>query len=560
MSDAGRHRRGWLYGSGVDLLLGCGIGSMAVMLLQAGLGRNVLATWVPGALLILLFALPHYGATLVRVYEDPADRRRYRFFSVWATLLIATGFVASLYGQLLGSLLLTVYLTWSPWHYTGQNYGIALMLAGRRGVTVTPTAKRFVHASFVASFLLTFVAIHSAQPEGSYAPVSYGGTVFKLLSLGIPHAFGSVAIVVLGTAWAVASIAAIYLLTRSAGLVAILPSLALMATQALWFTVPVPVRHWQLAGEASAFRSIYTAYGFLWIAGYHAVQYLWITTYYTTESEAAVRAQPSPWRRRLAFLGKATLAGYAVWTLPAIVFAPGLLGRLPHESGLALMVAAMVNLHHFVLDGAVWKLRDGRVARVLLRSQPSPSDLAVPIAVRRAPWLRRTAQGVGALCLAYGAVTFWVGDVGFGAAMSRGDVEAARQALARLAWLGRDGPSRHTELGRRLAREGDPDGARAEFERSLALAPTARGYQSLGLLHEQAREWREAANAYDSALEIEPEDVSTLFRAGRAWLESGSPEQAIPRLERAAELAPNQERIAMHLVRARLQVDAQHKP
>ena len=32
--------------------------------------------------------------------------------------------------------------------------------------------------------------------------------------------------------------------------------------------------------------------------------------------------------------------------------------------------AALVNLHHFILDGAIWKLRDGRIARLLLGRNP----------------------------------------------------------------------------------------------------------------------------------------------------------------------------------------------
>jgi hypothetical protein len=580
MSNARSDRGGWLFGAGTDLLLGCGLGSMLVMLVQAGLGGEGLSAWVPGALLVLLFSLPHYGATLVRVYEDPADRRKYRLFSVWATLLVATGFVASLYGHLLGSLLLTIYLTWSPWHYTGQNYGITLMLAGRRGAVIDPRTKRFVHVSFVASFLLTFLAIHSGQPEDAYAPVSYGGTVFELLPIGIPHDIGSVAIVLGLGVYLTATGAAIVRLWRAGAMRAALPSLILMTTQALWFVLPVPIRHWQLAGEGSVFQSVYTAYGFLWIAGYHAVQYLWITTYYATasarptipspghersagESGESSAARPGLARARLVFLGKAALAGYAVWTVPALVFAPGLLGQLPHESGLALMVAAMVNIHHFILDGVVWKLRDGRVARVLLRAPNGGADTSGPTvnaSPRGAPWGRRIAQGVGGLCVLYGVVMFWTDDLGFADAISRGDVRSARSAVTRLAWAGRDGPSRRTELGRTLVQFGDSGGARAQLVRSLELRPTARAYQSLGLVFENERRWQRAASAYDSALALEPDEVSLLFRAGRAWLEGGRPERAVPLLSRALELAPEENLIALNLARARREADAHSTP
>jgi hypothetical protein len=557
--------RGWLFSSRTDLLLGCGIGSMAIMVVQGAVGGRVLAGWVPAGLLILLFSLPHYGATLVRVYEDSGERRKYRLFSVWATVMVACGLVAGLYSELLGSLLLTVYLTWSPWHYTGQNYGIALMLAGRRGLAVSPIAKRLLHTSFVTSFLLTVFAIHSRRPDASYAPVSYGGTVFELMPIGIPHAWVGVVIVVVGLVYLGATFAAIVLMARAGSLRAILPTVALIATQALWFALPVPVRYWDLAGEGSVFGSLYTPYGFLWIAAYHSVQYLWITTYFATESEAAVRAEPSVLRRRARFLGKATLMGYAVWTLPALVFAPGLLGRLPHESGLGLMVAAMVNIHHFILDGAVWKLRDGRVARVLLRAAPEHREAprqGVPSGVSEpgVPWLRRTLQGLGALCVLYGGFTLWAGDFGFAKHLSRGEIHSAEQAIERLTWLGRDSPSRRTELGRRLAREGRTAAARAEFERSLSLSPTSRAYQSLGLLHEQAREWQAAATAYDSALELSPDSASTWFRAGRAWLEAGRPDRAVPALERAAKMAPKEKQIGLSLARARREADERPEP
>jgi hypothetical protein len=41
------------------------------------------------------------------------------------------------------------------------------------------------------------------------------------------------------------------------------------------------------------------------------------------------------------------------------------LSPVPFDTGLLLLVNAAVNLHHFVLDGAIWKLRDGTVARIL---------------------------------------------------------------------------------------------------------------------------------------------------------------------------------------------------
>lgn len=49
--------------------------------------------------------------------------------------------------------------------------------------------------------------------------------------------------------------------------------------------------------------------------------------------------------------------------LAALIFAPGLLGT----KGLALLVISVVNLQDSVLDGALCKLRDGKVAQFFLR-------------------------------------------------------------------------------------------------------------------------------------------------------------------------------------------------
>jgi hypothetical protein len=40
---------------------------------------------------------------------------------VWITLVIFAWFVAGQYVPIAGAALLTLYLTWSPWHYSGLN-------------------------------------------------------------------------------------------------------------------------------------------------------------------------------------------------------------------------------------------------------------------------------------------------------------------------------------------------------------------------------------------------------------------------------------------------------
>jgi hypothetical protein len=56
----------------------------------------------------------------------------------------------------------------------------------------------------------------------------------------------------------------------------------------------------------------------------------------------------------------------AVWVVPVVLFAPEALGTFSFDAGLAMLVGSAANIHHFILDGVIWKLRSRPVARVLL--------------------------------------------------------------------------------------------------------------------------------------------------------------------------------------------------
>jgi hypothetical protein len=542
---------GWLFGPAPDLILGCGLGSMAVMASLAVWGASSVSALIPGAVLVLLFSLPHYGATLLRVYELPEDRHKYSFFALWCTLAIAGSFIAGLHHAFFGSLILTLYLTWSPWHYTGQNYGIFLILLGRRGVVVAPLAKRLVYASFILSYVLAFLAIHGVERPDNYAPVSYAGTVFQLIPLGLPSLISTPLLYVTAAAYAMSLIGAVVLLLRAGSLAQIAPSLLLFGTQAMWFSVPVLGRFLGSDGTTQALSGIYNAYGFLWIASAHSLQYLWVTTYYSNSSGER-SARSGVLSKRLRYLASVAFAGFAIWTIPVLIFAPGVLGSLPHESGLALLVAATVNLHHFVLDGVVWKLRDGRVAQILLKSGAPPATGAPPSTPQRGvSWASRTLWATGILCVGVGLFASWEDEVGFRRSLAAGNTVRARAAVERLALLGRDGPKRRTQLGRELAKNGQLRAAGIQFARGLELHPTADSWKAMALLNEQNSRWSEAARAYEAAAALDPLDPTVQYKRGLSWLEAGDPARAVPAFEQAAKLAPEQRLIQLSLARAR---------
>jgi hypothetical protein len=492
----------WLSGRGSDLALGCGGLYVVVFLLLSFAGPQMRAT-VPEGLLplgALLLGAPHYGATLLRVYASREDLDKYRLFAVYSTIALFAAFVVGVYWLALGSLLVTLYLTWSPWHYTGQNYGIALLFLRRRSVPITPLAKRLLYASFLLSWILVVLAIHAERPSVSYAPVSLTSSAYTFLPVGIPIDVATPLLGVAALAYAFATAGAVFELLRSARWVDIAPALALMGLQALWFSLPVLARAtFDVEGIDSLSMQTHV-YAFFWIAFGHFAQYLWITTYYARSSRSESRAAPS--------LLKTLVAGSAIWGVPLLLFSPGLLGNAPFDAGLAVLVAAVVNIHHFILDGAIWKLRDGRIARVLLRSRENPADGTAPHAVGPARSPSGLRAAVAAAGVAYVVTTFvgtWETEFGFYRAAERGDVDRLRTASQRLRWVGRESPSLHAQIALFDARDGDLDAAVAEIERSLALHPTAEAWSILGDLRLRQGRREAAGAAYGQALRLAPD-------------------------------------------------------
>jgi len=147
----------WLYGRWIDLFVGCGLGYLVLVPVLLAYGWSSGVREFPVAAIVafgMLINAPHYGATVLRVYSDRADRAKYRFFALHATLALALVFAGASRSVWLASALITIYLTWSPWHFAGQNYGLALMFLRRRGVEVDALAKRFFYLSFVLSAVL----------------------------------------------------------------------------------------------------------------------------------------------------------------------------------------------------------------------------------------------------------------------------------------------------------------------------------------------------------------------------------------------------------------------
>jgi hypothetical protein len=501
----------------------------------------------PGYLVILLGILtstPHYGATILRVYETREDRRKYAFFAVYVTIALALLLGIAAHDVWLSSLLITVYFSWSPWHFSGQNYGLALVFLRKRGIEVDATTKRLVYASFVLSATLAIMAIHDGQQGRILTPdVLPVANTPRMLALPLPAEVSRVLVPLLLLGYLGSLGAAAWRLASRARLRTLTPALLLVTSQALWFVLPLLV-----AADAGGWDLIF---GSVWISTAHAVQYLWVTAYY----ERSSRRGSSVHR----FLWKSLLAGTALLIAPAFVLAPDLLGGLPFDVGLAAAIFATVNIHHFILDGAIWKLRDGRVARILLRA-PDQAFLPTSIQPRTgSPWVRRLVWGVAGACLVAQLMNWYAMALVAGAKDSGELLSAARVNR----WIGRETVSIQFAIGGRLAAEGDRSGAIEHLRRSIELFPTAGAWTALGTQYRAEGESELALAAFDAAIELDSDAWAPHYERAVALLAEtpradGDPlrREAIRSLERTLELRPGHAGASQLLARVRRERDA----
>lgn len=296
--------------------------------------------------LALLCNYPHYAATWLRLWAlmKQGVEPQLRTQLLHATCVL--GLLTTLYFPSLLAPFLTLYLLWSPWHYAGQNYGLTLYFLHRKARGLTQAEQRLLRMSFMASTLIPALFLMRA---GGEAP----GLLSLSLSAWLTSSLGLAALLV----QLYASMRALARVTVQASLEQrlheVLPSLLLVVVQLLWFSsLLLP-----LLGKRLPFLPAQLGTGE--IAFLHCAQYLWLTA----QLHAAVsHGQPRPAHAEWERYFKLFAVGALLWLALPWGMSRGLSADYQH----AVMVTTVwVNLHHFVLDGWIWKLRDVRVREAL---------------------------------------------------------------------------------------------------------------------------------------------------------------------------------------------------
>lgn len=537
-------RNQWFTHPAVDLLVGCGMWSLPLMALTTWLNSAFASTIALSFYIISFFCnYPHYMATIYRAYGTRQDFNKYKFFTVYISIfMLLTAAITHGSHKIFGGAVnlvpffVTFYLTWSPYHYMGQNFGLTMMFARRNGAQPPNWARHLLRFAFLGSYGLMFLAIHSGQ-----------NGMPNMVSLGIPHQI-SVPLRYLAMAiFVLAGIPALGVLIRQVGARRMIGSIVLFCTQGIWFVLPA-VYELFLGTKPPP---VYYSTGIL--AFMHCAQYLWITGYYTKrETESGMRGS-GKWRP-MAYYATLMLGGIALFIPGPWIVSRAFQYDLTES---VLIFSALINIHHFMLDGAIWKLRDGRIAKLLLGSTAQADDPDGSVSDYFTGFFRWLMGSTIS-----GRATRYVGATVLFAIASL-DITYA--------YLTREGATlKQVELGQKinpfdsmasyrranmLADSGEMELAMDELRRAIAINPYAASVQRLlpllvareGMRLKDMRLLREADQGFAYLPMLFRPDFSTLVNWGIVAVTLGNEEEGIERLKKGVELEPGDAQARMYL-------------
>jgi hypothetical protein len=306
---------------------------------------------------------PHFSATNYRLYHSVDNIRQYPITALVIPWVVLAGTIGSMASPaIVAPYFVKLFMIWSPYHFSGQTVGITMIYARRAGFMVGKL-ERLALSGFVFGTYLTTLARAEVDIKGS----EYYG--LQIPGLGIPPVVPvvfEVAMYLFGLLFAGLAVRWCVQNKRVLPPIVLLPAVA----QYIWF----------LPGA-----SYYSFVEFVPL--FHSLQYMLIAwSMQMKEKMDQRKIQPS--------------AGYVVsestrWGVLNIIGGGMLFKGIPvllamggtNEALATGIIAAAVQIHHFFVDGVIWKLKRTTVSSPLMMNIAdlvTPPAQAQPVAGQKA--------------------------------------------------------------------------------------------------------------------------------------------------------------------------------
>jgi len=320
-----------------DLLFIAGGLSLVFGALVYGAGLRI--TGDANLVMVLLFAnFAHFAASTVRLYTKPgAVAALPRAITLWLPIVMLALFTAVLlWAGWLVRYVFAAFVIWSPYHYSAQTFGLSVMYAMRSGCVLSGVQRRALWLACLVPFFWSLL-----RPDAGVAWMLQGlgfHSVPTLESLrwGVSGLLSAAALAT--------PVVVILRLKIRDGLALPVISVLTVMTNAIWWTL---------------FEYVHAMW---WAAIFHGIQYLAIVTIFHVRERVSRPANAyGPLYHATVFYGACVVLAYALFVLwPDGYTAVGFDGLLT-----AQLAVAVINLHHFIVDAYIWRLRKDPNAAVV---------------------------------------------------------------------------------------------------------------------------------------------------------------------------------------------------
>lgn len=301
---------------------------------------------------------PHFMGAYGLLYQPIANIKKYPFATVYVpiVLLLSLGLALATVphqqsawevNQDIAYGIWLVAAFYLAWHYTGQAWGMMATFSRLSGLQMSHWQRLLLRSGL--RLLLVWHVVWGAQD----LPPEWLGGVSAYIPL---------------------------LLQVMTGLCVV----AFMLGLGVWVFIRKHSGYWPDKRILVAWLAIYMWYwvlllmpdAYIWVQLSHALQYLAFPLRMQVNQVAAIRkVSPVKAARHLAWLG-AGVKYYALLVLLGLLlfYVPMLFFPTTQQYGLAVVLASLISIHHYFVDGCIWKVSHPEVRRALFSHLPSKAD------------------------------------------------------------------------------------------------------------------------------------------------------------------------------------------
>lgn len=324
----------FFFGPGATLV----VGGLLLLLPHLGPSAVSLSTGLTIALSLLLVG-PHYGATYRRAYTSRDVIREHPWVTLAAPPILLVAALAAMRDPTrIGLAYFGLYVVWSGFHYSRQSLGIAMLYPLRQGARLDAREKRLLGLPLYASWILSLLGLlrlsgPARNPAYELVRRAYPGPMLHGWAIGLG---------LVGLAASTAGVVLVARGRRARGVPLPWPTYAVLSAQIAWFTIAL----------------YHPLFNILLVPMFHGLQYLALTSWHATREPGV----GSPWR----FVGYLLVVLGLGFVIRPVLFSVFTSPDATRALLSTAAVASFVNLHHFLLDGRIWRLRERRVAQTMV--------------------------------------------------------------------------------------------------------------------------------------------------------------------------------------------------